>query len=351
MPDVHIVGAGPAGCFAALSALSRGKSVLVSEEHPQAGIPVNCSGLISKSGLDSLSIGSASVDYKPSILNEIKTAAIHANGTVFRIRSKSTRAYVIDRSLFDSLCCERVIEQGGKVAFKSHISSASDLKSTSIIGADGPNSSVASMFSFPRIDKYITTFQAEFDYLSADKNEVHIFLSNKDFPGFFGWVIPRSEERALVGLGVSLPHNCKSYFDSFLKRLNLHSAKKRSPSAFIIPNRVRKKTAGVFGKRNVLLIGDAAGQAKATTGGGVYFGCTAAKLAGELFEKPEEYERRWRRQIGIDLALHHVLRKTADTLGHNGLSALFSAANLFGVDSFLSTHADMDRPSRFLDSV
>ena len=52
---VHVVGAGPAGSIASISALRSGHDVVVSEEHLQAGIPENCSGLFSKDGLDSLS--------------------------------------------------------------------------------------------------------------------------------------------------------------------------------------------------------------------------------------------------------------------------------------------------------
>ena len=52
--DVHVVGGGPAGCFAGIAACLDGKKVLLSEEHNKIGEPEACSGLISKSGLEAL---------------------------------------------------------------------------------------------------------------------------------------------------------------------------------------------------------------------------------------------------------------------------------------------------------
>ncbi|MGH7431616.1 MAG: FAD-dependent oxidoreductase, partial [Candidatus Methylomirabilales bacterium] len=46
MHDVIVVGAGPAGSQTAASLAQRGYTVLVLEEHPQIGVPTNCSGLI-----------------------------------------------------------------------------------------------------------------------------------------------------------------------------------------------------------------------------------------------------------------------------------------------------------------
>ena len=51
---VHIIGAGPSGSIAAMSALRAGFEPVVSEEHLESGLPENCSGLFSKDGLDSL---------------------------------------------------------------------------------------------------------------------------------------------------------------------------------------------------------------------------------------------------------------------------------------------------------
>ena len=63
MFDLHVVGAGPAGSFAAITALREGKNVLLSEEHKQVGVPSHCSGLVSASGLEQMS---DVVDYKKS---------------------------------------------------------------------------------------------------------------------------------------------------------------------------------------------------------------------------------------------------------------------------------------------
>ncbi|MBM3229608.1 FAD-dependent oxidoreductase, partial [Candidatus Parvarchaeota archaeon] len=68
MYDVHVIGAGPAGSFAAREAALSGKKVLLCEEHGQVGSPVACSGLISKAGLELMR---DVVDYRKITLNRI----------------------------------------------------------------------------------------------------------------------------------------------------------------------------------------------------------------------------------------------------------------------------------------
>ncbi|MBI5133608.1 MAG: FAD-dependent oxidoreductase, partial [Thaumarchaeota archaeon] len=54
MTDVHVVGGGPAGAVAAASAARKGHNVILSEEHECIGMPVHCSGLFSRTGLESI---------------------------------------------------------------------------------------------------------------------------------------------------------------------------------------------------------------------------------------------------------------------------------------------------------
>jgi digeranylgeranylglycerophospholipid reductase len=70
----------------------------------------------------------------------------------------------------------------------------------------------------------------------------------------------------------------------------------------------------------VLVIGEAAGQVKATTGGGIYYGLLAARLAADMisqtfakgcFAAPilQRYERAWRFLLTDELVLGLLFRK------------------------------------------
>ena len=56
MVSVAVVGAGPAGLSVAINSQKAGWETVVIEEHPQVGIPVNCTGIISRSGVDELGL-------------------------------------------------------------------------------------------------------------------------------------------------------------------------------------------------------------------------------------------------------------------------------------------------------
>jgi geranylgeranyl reductase family protein len=341
MTDVHVVGGGPAGCFAAISALRNGYSVLVSEEHAEVGEPERCSGLISKSGLESLS---SYVDYRKAVLNSINNATFHVGKEEMRINSSSTRAFVIDRKKYDELCAEKVAEEGGSMEMGARVEG--EFKAKNIIGADGALSSTAGRFLFPPIPRYVSTMQGEARY-DVDKKNVHVYFSRANFPGFFGWVIPLNEERARVGVGVGLPNNPKRAFDTFVGELGISEMGRITHG--IIPASVRKQTGKRMDGYNVLLVGDAAGETKASTGGGVYFGCSCAKIAGEHADDPEGYEREWRARYGLDLSLHGAVRKGFDALGDAGLGMTFKIAKALSIDLFLSEKGDMDRPSAVMN--
>ena len=49
------IGAGPAGLLAATEVAHNGREVVVLEEHAEIGVPDHCAGLLSRSGLASLS--------------------------------------------------------------------------------------------------------------------------------------------------------------------------------------------------------------------------------------------------------------------------------------------------------
>ncbi len=338
--DVHIIGGGPSGSISALSAIRNGFNPIISEEHKEIGLPTNCSGLFSKTGLDSLK---GFIDYKKIILNELNGAIMDFSGVQVKIEKKSTVAYSLNRSLLDQHLSSKAEDEGVKIEFGKRIKG--DFKSNNIIGADGPASFTASYFKFPKIEKLVCTAQTFTNYFCEDPKKAYVYYSNKSFPGFFGWVIPENEEYSEIGCGTILPNNPKPYFDLFLKKLG---ATPENISYFTIPISTRESTSYSDGKRNVLLVGDAAGQTKATTGGGVIFGGSCATLAGKHANNPYKYEEEWKNKFGSDLLTHQLIQTFLEKRSERELQLIGKLMNVGKFDHYLSKYGDMDKPSKML---
>ncbi|HSB46908.1 MAG TPA: FAD-dependent monooxygenase [Candidatus Bilamarchaeum sp.] len=338
---IHVVGAGPAGSIAAMSALSAGHSVVVSEDHKVAGIPENCSGLFSRDGLESLP---HLPDYRKFVIRPMHGAHLHFAGERISVRKRSPVGFVCDRAALDQALASRAEGMGAEINYGERIRGA--FHSENVIGADGPLSSVARHFGFPSIKSYAATLQAEVPYRSEDPDMVEVFLSKSRFPGFFAWIIPHDEYSAEFGAGVALPNRAQDAWNRLLKLKGIDGAPK--PRGAVIPISVRPRTGRKCGKYNVLLAGDAAGQVKSTTGGGVIFGGSCASIAGRLAAEPLRYEFEWRMRHGPDLLLHKLVHDHVSSLSDEGILSLGRRLKKLGCDSFLSSHGHMDRPTKML---
>jgi flavin-dependent dehydrogenase len=280
----------------------------------------------------------AGVDYSKAAINEIKSAKIVCGSQSIEIKPKEETALLISRKEFDHLAAQRFEQEGGKLELGRKV--ARDFAADCVIGADGPASLVAERFGFPKIRSYVASMQGDFAYECDDARQTELYLSSRDFPGFFGWVIPKNESEAKIGLGVSLPgHHPLAHYRRFLARLGVKAKPSHEFSA-VIPTSVRRKTAMRAGSRSILLAGDAAGQVKATTGGGVFFGASCGFLAGSLAGEPEKYEKEWRASYGIDLMMHRKMRTLLDFTGGQPLVA---AAKALFFEELLSERGKMDR--------
>jgi len=341
--DLHVVGAGPAGSIAAISALRSGHSVIVSEEHASAGLPANCSGLFSAEGLETLS---PYLDHRPHIINPIHGASLHFNEETVSVRRKEPVAYVCDRSGIDMQLASKAEDEGAIMRYGERVRGT--FLSESVIGADGPHSSVARRFRFPPIRSFAATLQALIPYKAQDPSMVEVFISGERFPGFFGWVIPHDDERAEFGLGVKVPLRPIDAWRHLLRSKRIDPDRSPRPKGHAIPLSMRDQSAKRSGRRNVLLCGDAAGQVKSTTGGGVIFGGNCAALAGRHFRSPMRYELEWRLRFGPDLHMHRFFNDFQSSLDDAQLSELGRRFNRLDIGGFLSRSGSMDRPSRMV---
>ena len=356
MKKVVIIGGGVIGLILAKDLGELGIEVTVHDvkKRIEDGA-AKASGILSKEGLAALG-----VDYKDTVLNTLDGAVLHAGNGKLRIKAPSTKAYIVDRGKLASECCREAVDAGvnvilGKRIGKQDIISIKNDKQAVLVGADGAVSNVASVCGFPEIKEYVLTYKAEYDKARIkDSHSVDLFFSNEVANRFFGWVAPYSGNLAEVGIGISsFAKRSSAYaFKQFLKNdfieSMLNDADLVSAHASIIPLTTRKRTV----KENVILVGDAAGQVKATTGGGIVFGAACAKIAASsIYEyieygKPlDRYERAWRDTYGLDLKMHKLIHGYYSSMSGRSLNMLFTFSKLFGAESFLSKYGDMDKPT------
>ena len=110
---------------------------------------------------------------------------------------------------------------------------------------------------------------------------------------------------------------------------------------------------------NVLLVGDAAGQVKPFSGGGIYTGLVAARHASaailRAFERDDvsagglaPYERGWKREIGRELLRSLRIRRFDLALSDREVERVVVAMRSDGLQELAARHGDIDYPSRVL---
>jgi flavin-dependent dehydrogenase len=355
---VAIVGAGVVGLVLAKELSKSGieTDVYESKDRVSQGA-AKASGIFSVDGLSRIG-----VDFKRAIVNTLDGATLYAGGEAFSVSAKGTKAYVLDRGVFAELCKEEAEAEGAKIILGKRMDNAGVLKLKDeysvLAGADGAVSTVASACKFPSVKEYVLTYKAEYDNVDVkDRHKVGLLFSNRIANRFFGWTVPYSSSKMEIGIGISDRNGANSYraFRQFMKTDYVTDLMKGARSvagyASLIPISARKKT--VIG--NVLLVGDAAGQVKATTGGGIIFGVSCAKIAAGCIKRHiengsalAEYEHGWRSVYGLDLKLHKMLHAYYSTLGERRFKLMMKTAKLFGFEDFLGAYGDMDRPSVML---
>lgn len=339
MTDVHVIGAGPTGSVAAIVCARNGKSVLVSEEHKSAGGKV-CTGLFSASGLKTIE---RYFSWKESVQNEIYGAEIYFNEEKIIIEKRSPVAFVCDRDSFDRQAASAAEDEGALVEYGKRV--VGNYPAYNIIAADGALSSTASFFNFPKITKFVGAIKGEVR-ASWDERLVKVFFSSA-FPGFLGWAVPRGDRTFEIGCGVVLPNRPAEAFARLEKMLGVRSTSKK---AAVIPLRPRKKTAAIIGKYDVRLVGDAAGQVKAISGGGVIFGSWCAEIAASA-STPLNYEIGWRFKYGQELLIHRLIRKFLDSIDDKRLSNFGRKLRESNASSFIEENGDMEYASSLLFNI
>ncbi len=364
--DVIVVGAGPAGATAATAAVQAGAKVLLVEEHTQIGHPIQCTGLLSTRGWKLARVDGS------IIVRKITGVRVHSpDGSVYELGGERVRAYVIDRDRLDQSLVERATKAGVTVQTGTRAVALGPyekrertlvtqtpggaqqfLKASVIIGADGPHSLLARHAGLPRPQKILLGLQALIEHQSQKSDFVEVFFGWRWAANFFAWSVPAADGTARVGLATDCVRAAKQCFEH-LRAEHHKLGKVVLYQSGMIPIGSAQRTV----TDGFLIVGDAAGQAKPTSGGGIYTGMRCGRIAGEVAARCalagktqarflREYERRWRakleRELSLGMRAHHILSQLTDDQITQALRLLATPA----LRKLIERVGDIDYPSK-----
>ncbi|TMJ09530.1 MAG: NAD(P)/FAD-dependent oxidoreductase [Bacillati bacterium ANGP1] len=346
--DVIVVGAGPAGGMAAGTAAAMGLRTALIEEHPEIGAPAHCSGKLQLHAFREFHLP------QHLILNTLQAGAFYApDGTVARVRRAVPDSHVVDRAVFDRWLAHQAQERGAEVLLQTRLRAAERVNGTVrvlgerngkpfaataalIIDAEGARPVLPRTLGFQLRRRLILGLQYQMVDVDLDEPDCpEIYLGTESAPGFFAWLMPIGDRRARVGVCVD-PHLAGRaplhYLDSLLRGHHVVSRRLRRA-------RIERKLAGSIpvlasrrstGREGMLLVGDAAGHVKATSGGGIYFSLIAARLAAEAAasyvggdrDALARYDRRWRERFGRELRATAMARLALNRMTDADLNAI-----------------------------
>ncbi len=283
--DVIIVGAGPVGGRAATLLSQEGLKVLMLEEHKEIGRPFQCAGLVTPSAMDA-------VGGHDTVLQEVDGALIHGpSGTLVPVGTEGQlRTYVVCRKRFDQFVVQQGMEAGASLWLDSvPVSAQTDqegvevvvrksgeernLRCKLLIGADGAHSWTRRTFKMGRPKELMIGFQTEVVGYEGRDRWLEMYSGSSIAPGFFAWVIPSGFGTHRIGLwstadrldGRSIESCYQDLMDHPLWKDRFAGTSEIARYCGPVPSGMVKRTV----KNRVMLLGDAAGMAKPTTGGGL----------------------------------------------------------------------------------
>ena len=359
MHDVIVIGGGPVGSYVARKLAGVGYDVLVLEKRKGLGEPVCCTGIISQNCFDTFNIDSN------LILRKANSARIFSpTGKLIRLCRRKNQACIIDRAAFDSSMVERAGAAGARYLFNntaenveieidrivvktSGNSDKLEYEARVVVIATGFGSKLIGRVGLGRYGDVVVGAQVEVGNPSID--EIEVYMGSEVAPGFFAWLVPTSPQKALVGL--LSRYNPKEYLKKLLTSLGTEEKIHYDGGKIDCRGITIKPPVRTYGRR-LIVVGDAAGQVKPTTGGGIYFGLLSAEIAARnmitALEKNDlsakrlsNYQREWKKELGQELKICYWARKLYERFSDEQIDRIFDITIDNGIDKALLEAEDL----------
>ncbi|MGZ4903387.1 MAG: NAD(P)/FAD-dependent oxidoreductase [Halobacteriota archaeon] len=349
--DVVVVGAGPAGSYAAATAAAE-CDVLLIEKRQEIGDPVRCAEGISKPGLSKF--------LQPQnkwVANEVAGARIFApDGTKIEVSAELAGGevgYVLERKIFDRDLAKNAARAGAHLMVRAratglikdndaikgvkvrHLDEALEISTSIVIAADGIESQIGRWAGINTTlkPKDIETC-AQYYMTNVDlREDACDFYLGSEAPGGYAWAFPKEHRAGNVGLGVLGSRlggrHSIDYLDAFVER---HFPEGQQIELNVGGDPVSNATSTTV-KPGLMLVGDAAHHTDPITGGGIINALEGGKLAGEVAKEAvrlndfslkvlQRYEAAWRASFGKTLDRNYRIKEAFVKLSDDDLNKL-----------------------------
>ena len=370
MLDVAVIGGGPGGLHAATLLSSAGFDVTLFEEHNDIGQPVHCTCVLADDAFREFNLSRA------SILNTLSTARfVSPAGFEVSYTTPSIEAHVVDRRLLDRTIAQRAMDAGVRLSagrrvrnldstaesMRIEIDGADAVQARAVVLACGASYGMQRRFGLGMPTVSLNSAQLE---LPARRGgDVEIYVGSDWAPGGFAWTVPVTRPTgAFVRVGLMCEGDATVFFRQFVNRVaaswGIPTELVGEPRRRLLPLSTLSRT---FASR-LLVVGDAAGLVKPTTGGGIYYSLVSATLAAETLipalrtnrldaDGLAVYQQRWRQRLGPEFQTQLALRMLAQRMSDAEIDSLFDLALTDGVMPIVRATAKFNQHRHLITSL
>jgi digeranylgeranylglycerophospholipid reductase len=358
MHDVIVIGGGPAGSYTARRLAEYGHKVLVLEKNSWVGEKSCCTGIVGQECVKTFDI-----DTKV-ILRQLNSATLFSpSGNSLHIFREEPQACVLDRAAFDISMAERAQRAGVEYRFNHRVTGiviasghagvtvsyqekASIIPARVIVMASGYSPGLNERAELGASKDHVIGAQVETETPGLEETEVYF---GDMAPGFFAWLVPTTPGRGRVGL--LSRQDAGLYLKKWLVQLSERGKIASTDVQLSYGAIPLKPPARTYGER-IIAVGDAAGQVKPTSGGGIFYGLLAAEIAAETLKgaladddlscrRLAQYERAWRKKLGGEIRTGYWARKLFEKMSERQIDRLFKIIKAGGIDEALLKAEDV----------
>jgi digeranylgeranylglycerophospholipid reductase len=378
--DVVIIGGGPAGSYTALNLAKAGIKATVFEEHSEIGYPSHCAGHLSIRSLKNMGLYPLP---NGIVENTFRTANFYSpKGTKFSLHLSNPVTAALNRARFDQYLSEQAEQAGARFQMKTRVQSLivrdglvkgvnveegtgkqTQVASNITVDAEGVSSRLLRQAGLKALKPQglVYSVEAEVEGVrEVESDAVEVYFGNSYASGFYGWLIPKMDGTAKVGLATNKGdprdylERLKTKHPVASKQLGKANITRVSYHAISLGGPITKTYGDGF-----LAVGDCASQVKPTTGGGVIFGLTCAKIAAETASQAmrlgdvssktlKVYQDRCSNLLSFDFNVMLRLRRFLNSLSDEKLDEMLRVCGKLGVDKALRNETEIDLQGKML---
>ena len=325
--DVVIAGGSISGLLTAREVAKKGYSVLVLEEGFEVGTPDHCGGLVSKIALNELEINPSEKIYDCAINN---ASIFSPSGKMLEINSKNQQIISIDRRQLDKQAAYQAQKYGAKIIVNSSYkektkegvsTSIGDIDCKILVDCRG----IGALVNDNRNGILLSAqYEVYADWIVNGR--VEVYFDQIKYPGFFAWIIPSGNGIGKVGVA-GKDINTSKTIEEFLKHKGKYSTIRKIFSPIWINGPIKN-----FVSKDIVIVGDAAGQSKPTTAGGIYSCGMGGIMAGNAIAKYLEtndnsqlvqYQESWYSKFGKEFEKQQLARKVLQKIDNKTVDKIF----------------------------